>query len=64
MEKLIPEQVSNQVGEVDVAKIVPDTESSDKQFMDYVSAASNRVGMYAKVMDFISNPNTAETEFY
>ncbi|MFH0286857.1 T6SS effector BTH_I2691 family protein [Vibrio owensii] len=63
VEKLIPEQVSNQVGEVDVAKIVPDTESSDKQFMDYVSAASNRVGMYAKVMDFISNPNTAETEF-
>ncbi|UQA50803.1 T6SS effector BTH_I2691 family protein [Vibrio sp. ED002] len=63
VEKLIPEQVSNQVGEVDVAKIVPNTESSDKQFMDYVSAASNRVGMYAKVMDFISNPNTAETEF-
>ncbi|MET2955232.1 T6SS effector BTH_I2691 family protein [Vibrio harveyi] len=63
VEKLIPEQVSNQVGEVDVAKIVPDTENSDKQFMDYVSAASNRVGMYAKVMDFISNPNTAETEF-
>ncbi|EPN5000205.1 T6SS effector BTH_I2691 family protein [Vibrio alginolyticus] len=63
VEKLIPEQVSNQVGEVDVAKIVPDTESSDKQFMDYVSTASNRVGMYAKVMDFISNPNTAETEF-
>ena len=63
VEKLIPEQVSNQVGEVDVAKIVPDTESSDKQFMDYVSAASNRIGMYAKVMDFISNPNTAETEF-
>ncbi|CAE6898384.1 hypothetical protein ACOMICROBIO_NCLOACGD_01351 [Vibrio sp. B1ASS3] len=63
VEKLIPEQVSNQVGEVDVAKIAPDTESSDKQFMDYVSAASNRVGMYAKVMDFISNPNTAETEF-
>ncbi|MFN1515216.1 T6SS effector BTH_I2691 family protein [Vibrio owensii] len=63
VEKLIPEQVSNQVGEVDVAKIVPDTESSDKQFMDYVSAASNRVGMYSKVMDFISNPNTAETEF-
>ncbi|WP_045460169.1 T6SS effector BTH_I2691 family protein [Vibrio hyugaensis] len=63
VEKLIPEQVSNQVGEVDVAKNVPDTDSSDKQFMDYVSAASNRVGMYAKVMDFISNPNTAETEF-
>lgn len=63
VEKLIPEQVSNQVGEVDVAKNAPDTESSDKQFMDYVSAASNRVGMYAKVMDFISNPNTAETEF-
>lgn len=63
VEKLIPEQVSNQVGEVDVAKIVPDTESSDKQFMDYVSEASNRVGMYAKVMDFISHPNTAETEF-
>ncbi|CAH1541866.1 putative membrane protein [Vibrio owensii] len=63
VEKLIPEQVSNQVGEVDVAKIAPDTESSDKQFMDYVSKASNRVGMYAKVMDFISNPNTAETEF-
>ncbi|WP_050940850.1 T6SS effector BTH_I2691 family protein [Vibrio harveyi] len=63
VEKLIPEQVSNQVGEVDVAKNVPDTESSDKKFMDYVSEASNRVGMYAKVMDFISNPNTAETEF-
>lgn len=63
VEKLIPEQVSNQVGEVDVAKIVPDTESLDKKFMDYVSEASNRVGMYAKVMDFISNPNTAETEF-
>ncbi|WP_104040097.1 T6SS effector BTH_I2691 family protein [Vibrio hyugaensis] len=63
VEKLIPEQVSNQVGEVDVAKSAPDIDSSDKQFMDYVSAASNRVGMYAKVMDFISNPNTAETEF-
>ncbi|OQQ05173.1 hypothetical protein BK412_05175 [Vibrio campbellii] len=63
VEKLIPEQVSNQVGEVNVAKNVPDTESSDKKFMDYVSEASNRVGMYAKVMDFISNPNTAETEF-
>ncbi|MFH0270774.1 T6SS effector BTH_I2691 family protein [Vibrio jasicida] len=63
VEKLIPEQVSNQVGEVDVAQNAPDTDSSDKQFMDYVSAASNRVGMYAKVMDFISNPNTAETEF-
>ncbi|HHX8465785.1 TPA: T6SS effector BTH_I2691 family protein [Vibrio diabolicus] len=63
VEKLIPEQVSNQVGEVDVVKNVPDTESSDKKFMDYVSEASNRVGMYAKVMDFISNPNTAETEF-
>ncbi|HHX8565965.1 hypothetical protein NB476_20785 [Vibrio sp. RM-44-3] len=63
VEKLIPEQVSHQLVEENVAKNVPDTESSDKQFMDYVSAASNRVGMYAKVMDFISNPNTAETEF-
>ncbi|MFH4859493.1 T6SS effector BTH_I2691 family protein [Vibrio diabolicus] len=63
VEKLIPEQVSHQLVEENVAKNVPDTESSDKQFMDYVSAASNRVGMYAKVMDFISNPNTVETEF-
>ncbi|MET2853562.1 T6SS effector BTH_I2691 family protein [Vibrio owensii] len=68
VEKLIPQKVVNPIGKANVAKNDSDTESaniesSDNQFMDYVSAASNRLTMYSKILDFISNPNTAETAF-
>lgn len=38
------------------------TSNDEDEWLDHVSSASSKVGMYAKIMDFVSNPNTAETE--
>ncbi|EOV0145634.1 T6SS effector BTH_I2691 family protein [Vibrio vulnificus] len=34
----------------------------EEQWLDHVSSVSNKTGMYAKVMDFVTNPNTSETD--
>ncbi|MER2498076.1 hypothetical protein ABS858_18475 [Vibrio neptunius] len=36
-------------------------DESEETIMEHVSAWSSRTGMYAKVADFMSNPNSAET---
>ncbi len=43
--------------------IASENSDADNQLMDQISATSNRVSMYSKIMDFVSNPNTAETDF-
>ncbi|AIV06064.1 membrane protein [Vibrio harveyi] len=43
--------------------IASENSDADSQLMDQISATSNRVSMYSKIMDFVSNPNTAETDF-
>ncbi|ELB2818980.1 hypothetical protein QNE82_001094 [Vibrio alginolyticus] len=56
MEKNITEALDEQ-------SIVSDNPEPDNQLMDQISDTSNRVNMYSKIMDFVSNPNTAETDF-
>ncbi|MGF1897985.1 hypothetical protein L4D16_16955 [Vibrio alginolyticus] len=56
MEKNITEALDEQ-------SIVSDNPEPDNQLMDQISDTSNRVNMYSKIMDFVSNPNTAETAF-
>ncbi|ELA7569090.1 hypothetical protein Q8E16_001887 [Vibrio alginolyticus] len=56
MEKNITEAQNEQ-------SIVSDNPEPDNQLMDQISDTSNRVNMYSKIMDFVSNPNTAETAF-
>ena len=34
----------------------------EEQWLDHVSSVSSKTGMYAKVMDFVTNPNTSETD--
>ncbi|ENK3144526.1 hypothetical protein AB3D27_001794 [Vibrio alginolyticus] len=48
---------------LDEQSIVSDNPEPDNQLMDQISDTSNRVNMYSKIMDFVSNPNTAETAF-
>ncbi|MGL0923166.1 hypothetical protein XM79_c20086 [Vibrio vulnificus] len=55
MEKNITEALNEQ-------SITSENPAPDNKLMDQISATSNRVGMYSKIMDFVSNPNTAETE--
>ncbi|EOX4973143.1 T6SS effector BTH_I2691 family protein [Vibrio alginolyticus] len=56
MEKNITEALDEQ-------SFVSDNPEPDNQLMDQISDTSNRVNMYSKIMDFVSNPNTAETAF-
>ncbi|EOX4934509.1 hypothetical protein ACER1F_003550 [Vibrio alginolyticus] len=56
MEKNITEALDEQ-------SIVSDNPDPDNQLMDQISDTGNRVNMYSKIMDFVSNPNTAETAF-
>ncbi|MCR9413924.1 hypothetical protein NB471_15335 [Vibrio alginolyticus] len=56
MEKNITEALDEQ-------SIVSGNPDPDNQLMDQISDTSNRVNMYSKIMDFVSNPNTAETAF-
>ncbi|EIL2908961.1 T6SS effector BTH_I2691 family protein [Vibrio sp. Vb0937] len=56
MEKNITEALDEQ-------SIVSGNPEPDNQLMDQISDTSNRVNMYSKIMDFVSNPNTAETAF-
>ncbi|GLT18230.1 hypothetical protein GCM10007938_20080 [Vibrio zhanjiangensis] len=41
---------------------VPTSAEDEESWLDHVSSVSNKTGMYAKIMDFVTNPNTAETE--
>ncbi|WAG25579.1 hypothetical protein EEA47_03825 [Vibrio alginolyticus] len=56
MEKNITEALDEQ-------SIASENPEPDNQLMDQISDTSNRVNMYSKIMDFVSNPNTAETAF-
>lgn len=56
MEKNITEALNEQ-------SITSENPAPDNKLMDQISATSNRVGMYSKIMDFVSSPNTAETDF-
>ncbi|MFN3015857.1 T6SS effector BTH_I2691 family protein [Vibrio coralliilyticus] len=58
--KVMEKNVTEALNEQSIASENPD---SDNQLMDHISATSNRVTIYAKIMDFVSNPNTAETDF-
>ncbi|MGR5095474.1 T6SS effector BTH_I2691 family protein [Vibrio maritimus] len=49
LKKAIPEPVSTSADDEDT-------------WLEHVSSVSNKTGMYAKVMDFATNPNTSETE--
>ncbi|PMG97806.1 T6SS effector BTH_I2691 family protein [Vibrio lentus] len=50
----------------ELKKSIPEplsTSSSDEdKWLEHVSSVSNATGLYAKVMDFVTNPNTSETE--
>ena len=50
----------------ELKKSIPEplsTSSSDEgTWLEHVSSVSNKTGMYAKVMDFVTNPNTSETD--
>lgn len=50
----------------ELKKSIPEplsTSSSDEDtWLEHVSSVSNASGLYAKVMDFVTNPNTSETE--
>ncbi|MDN2666799.1 hypothetical protein OW495_08725 [Vibrio sp. 14N.309.X.WAT.E.F5] len=58
--KVIEKNITEAQNEQSIASENP---APDNQLMDQISATSNRVSMYSKIMDFISNPNTAETDF-
>ncbi|PMG69357.1 hypothetical protein BCT40_01420 [Vibrio lentus] len=50
----------------ELKKSIPEplsTSSSDEDtWLEHISSVSNKTGMYAKVMDFVTNPNTSETD--
>lgn len=58
--KVIEKNITEAQNEQSIASENP---APDNQLMDQISATSNRVGIYSKIMDFVSNPNTAETDF-
>ncbi|PQJ39919.1 hypothetical protein BTO00_20975 [Vibrio campbellii] len=58
--KVIEKNITEAQNEQSIASENP---VPDNQLMDQISATSNRVSMYSKIMDFVSNPNTAETDF-
>ncbi|MFB5142835.1 T6SS effector BTH_I2691 family protein [Vibrio diabolicus] len=58
--KVIKKNITEAQNEQSIASENP---APDNQLMDQISATSNRVSMYSKIMDFVSNPNTAETDF-
>ncbi|AQM69566.1 hypothetical protein Vca1114GL_03136 [Vibrio campbellii] len=58
--KVIEKNITEAQNEKSIAS---ENSDADNQLMDQISATSNRVSMYSKIMDFVSNPNTAETDF-
>ncbi|EMI7260221.1 T6SS effector BTH_I2691 family protein [Vibrio alginolyticus] len=58
--KVMEKNITEALDEQSIASENPDP---DNQLMDQISDTSNRVNMYSKIMDFVSNPNTAETDF-
>ncbi|MDF6016261.1 T6SS effector BTH_I2691 family protein [Vibrio harveyi] len=58
--KVIEKNITEALNEQSIAS---ENSDADNQLMDQISATSNRVSMYSKIMDFVSNPNTAETDF-
>ncbi len=58
--KVIEKNITEAQNEQSIAS---ENSAPDNQLMDQISATSNRVSMYSKIMDFVSNPNTAETDF-
>ncbi|MFM2622910.1 T6SS effector BTH_I2691 family protein [Vibrio owensii] len=58
--KVIEKNITEAQNEQSIASENP---APDNQLMDQISATSNRVSIYSKIMDFVSNPNTAETDF-
>ncbi|MEZ8348258.1 T6SS effector BTH_I2691 family protein [Vibrio splendidus] len=50
----------------ELKKSIPETlstsSSDEDKWLEHVSSVSNKTGMYAKVMDFVTNPNTSETD--
>ncbi|GAK19748.1 LOW QUALITY PROTEIN: membrane protein [Vibrio sp. JCM 19052] len=58
--KVIEKNITEAQNEQSIASENP---APDNQLMDQISATSNRVVIYSKIMDFVSNPNTAETDF-
>ncbi|WCP81287.1 hypothetical protein PQE20_04650 [Vibrio harveyi] len=58
--KVIEKNITEVLNEQSIAS---ENSDADNQLMDQISATSNRVSMYSKIMDFVSNPNTAETDF-
>lgn len=58
--KVIEKNITEAQNEQSIAS---ENSDADNQLMDQISATSNRMGMYSKIMDFVSNPNTAETDF-
>ncbi|MHA2768096.1 T6SS effector BTH_I2691 family protein [Vibrio harveyi] len=58
--KVIEKNITEAQNEQSIAS---ENSDADNQLMDQISATSNRVSMYSKIMDFVSNPNTAETDF-
>jgi hypothetical protein len=49
LEKSVPEPLST-------------SPKDEDKWLEHVSSVSNKTGMYAKVMDFATNPNTSETD--
>ncbi|ELB2748985.1 T6SS effector BTH_I2691 family protein [Vibrio alginolyticus] len=58
--KVIEKNITEAQNEQSIAS---ENSDADNQLTDQISATSNRVSMYSKIMDFVSNPNTAETAF-
>ncbi|WP_447400241.1 T6SS effector BTH_I2691 family protein [Vibrio harveyi] len=58
--KVIEKNITEAQNEQSIAS---ENSDADNQLTDQISATSNRVSMYSKIMDFVSNPNTAETDF-
>ncbi|NAW93987.1 hypothetical protein CAG68_08345, partial [Vibrio sp. V42_P2S4T144] len=60
--KVMEKNITEALDEQSIVSENPDPDP-DNQLMDQISDTSNRVNMYSKIMDFVSNPNTAETAF-
>ncbi|EMB9235608.1 hypothetical protein U9608_003157 [Vibrio alginolyticus] len=58
--KVIEKNITEAQNEQSIAS---ENSDADNQLTDQISATSNRVSIYSKIMDFVSNPNTAETDF-
>ncbi len=58
--KVIEKNITEVLNEQSIAS---ENSDADNQLTDQISATSNRVSMYSKIMDFVSNPNTTETDF-